>query len=402
MFVLVLWWILWRRRLRRQEQARRRRHRVWMQRIRRHRDNRQRFAVFCTELRSDADKFYNYCHMSISAFDELLSRLRTSLILQNTVNGEYIGAEGRLIITLRFLATGEKFVSMHLQFHFRISTIASIVNTTCKVIWRDLQPVVMPTPTQETWLEVAAGFETATSFPNCIGAVDAQHVRVLQPLDSRSRYLGHKKYFSVLVLAVADTKCKFVAIDVGSYDRTGDCRVLDASQIQQRILQDQTSLPPPRPFPGTTDPVPLVMVSDYVFAVTPPLLCPYPWHGLDNRRRMFNCRLSCACQYVESTFGIMAGRWQVFCSTMQLDVSTAESVIRACCVIHNYVRDYDGEEADLNTQMPYIGVGIGWSYNRPLGNGLRIRDSFADYFVSPEGAVTWQFSCLGDSHADLH
>ncbi|KAM3913212.1 uncharacterized protein RB166_018524 [Leptodactylus fuscus] len=401
LLLIILVRILRRRRMAR-EKARRAQHLLWMRRVKRIRDNRQRLAKFRNELRSDADKFYNYCHMSIPAFDDLLGRLRTSLILQNTVNGEYVGAEERLLFTLRFLATGETFRTMHRQLGVSVPTIANIVKTTCKIIWKDLQPVVMPTPTLETWSEVAAGFDNAVNFPNCLGAVDAQHIRVLRPLDSGSKPLDHKKYFSVVVLAVADTNCKFVAIDVGSYDNTGDKRVLNASRVQQQILQDQISLPAPRPFPGTSNPIPLVMVSNNVFTVTPPLLRPYQGHGLDNRRRMYNCRLWRARQFVESTFAIMAVRWEVFCSAIQLDVATAESVLRACCVLHNYVRNSDGGEVDLNTQMPSAGAVIGQSYDIPPDNGLHLRDRFADHFASPEGAVTWQFSILRDVHSDLH
>ncbi|XP_073507154.1 uncharacterized protein [Phyllobates terribilis] len=92
-----------------------------------------------------------------------------------------ISAEERLLITLRFLATGKSYTSLHLQFRDGKSTISRIVRCTCTVIWQKMQPIVMPSPTEETWLQVAAGFQTVANFPNCIGAVDGKHVIVQQP-----------------------------------------------------------------------------------------------------------------------------------------------------------------------------------------------------------------------------
>ncbi|XP_056384883.1 uncharacterized protein LOC130281566 [Hyla sarda] len=147
--------------------------------------------------------------MSIYAFDNLLSILRPSLTLQETYMRKPIPPVLRLLITLRFLATGEAFSSLQYQFFVGKSTIAYIVKETCTVIWEKLGPLVMPAPTVETWLQVAAGFEQVANFPNCLGAVDGKHIRVQKPPHSGSLYLNYKKYFSIILMAVADINYKF-------------------------------------------------------------------------------------------------------------------------------------------------------------------------------------------------
>ncbi|XP_069606045.1 uncharacterized protein [Ranitomeya imitator] len=367
---------------------------MWVHPIINEREEKGHFHVLYQDLRSFPEKFIQFSRLTIQAFDRLLIILAPQLSYEDTCMRRSISAEERLLITLRFLATGESYTSLHLQFRVGKSTISLIVRCTCAVIWQKLQPIVMPCPTEETWLQVAAGFQSVANFPNCIGAVDGKHVRVLKPPRSGSRFFNYKKYFSVVLMAVADAHYKFVAIDVGAYGSSGDSRVLQSSQIGLQILQDGGTLPAPRPLPGSTHPVPFVMVSDEAFPLKTNLLRPYPRRALDDRRRIFNYRLSRARKYVECTFGIMCSQWRIFHTAIQLDTETVDTVIKACCVLHNYVREYSTEvveESQLSELIAVDNLGQG----RQSISGVRVRETFTDYFMSPEGAVHWQYSCAG-------
>lgn len=171
-------------------------------------------------------------------------------------------------------------------------------------------------------------------------------------------------------------------------------RVLQTSQIGLQILRDCVSLPAPQPLPGTMHSVPFVMVSDEAFPLMPNLLRPYPRRGLNARKRIFNFWLSRARRLVKSTFGIMVSQWRVFTTTIQLDPATVDSVIKACCVLHNYAREYS-QDIDVESQLPVINTAINWGPGRPTNSGVRVRDTFAEYFMTPEGAVPWQYSCVG-------
>ncbi|XP_069841000.1 uncharacterized protein [Dendropsophus ebraccatus] len=330
--------------------------------------------------------------MPMDAFDKLVEILGPHLKKQDTEMRKAITPKERLMITLRFLATGESFASLHLQFRVGTSTISAIVRSTCHVIWEYLQPISMPSPTQETWLQAAAGFQSVANFPNCIGAVDGKHVRVLQPPRSGSLYFNYKKYFSVVLMAVADVNYKFIAIEVGAYGGTGDSRVLMTSEFGRQVIVNQVTLPPPRSLPGTTHPVPFVLVSDEAFPLMNNLLRPYPQRGLNARRRVFNYRLSRARRFVECTFGILCSKWRVFTSAMQLDEATVDSVIKAACVLHNFVRDYDASlDIEVETHEAFDGTPVNWGLGRPSNRGVLVREAFTDYFGSPEGALPWHF-----------
>lgn len=82
--------------------------------------------------------------------------------------------------------------------------------------------IVMPQPTNETFKKNAESFLFRWNYPNCVAAIDGKHIRIKCPKNSGSLYFNYKEYFSIVLLAIVDADCKFVAIDVGSYGREGD------------------------------------------------------------------------------------------------------------------------------------------------------------------------------------
>ncbi|XP_044129675.1 uncharacterized protein LOC122922958 [Bufo gargarizans] len=350
-------------------------------------------ATLYQDLRRHPEKFSQFCRVSIQTFDKLLEELRSGLTMQDTNSRHSILPEELLLVTLRFLATGNSFESLHVEFLLSKFTIAGIVRATCDLIWERLRPTVMPTPTAETWLDIASHFEVTTQFPNCVGALGGKHIRVRMPPKKGSRPYSLKKYFSVVLLALADSRYHFVAVHTVADASKADPRVLRATRAGQQILTSQLSLPNPRPLPGSTgSPLPFVIVADEAFAVTTNVLKPFPKRGLDARRRIYNNRLSRAQHYVQCAFGILGSKWRVLLRALQLDVDLVESLIKACCILHNYLHVH--EAADVES-TPVIERARDCFPEMPDVSAPQVRDMFADYFMSPEGTVPWQLSSGG-------
>jgi len=69
--------------------------------------------------------------------------------------------------------------SMTYQYLVGLTTVVNIVAETCKVIWEELCPIVLPPSLDEwEWRSIAEDFKDLWDFPHCIGAIDGKHVTI--------------------------------------------------------------------------------------------------------------------------------------------------------------------------------------------------------------------------------
>ncbi|XP_040278166.1 uncharacterized protein LOC120993762 [Bufo bufo] len=182
-------------RLRRRRDSRRR---FWVHPVIANRQERGQFWALYANLRGHEDKFFDYTRMSIHSFDELLVLLSPHLQRQDTFMRDCIPPVERLVITLRYLATGQSLASLHFAFLIGKSTASMVVQETCVAIWDVLHPAVMAQPQKEDWLQIADHFLQSCNFPNCVGAIDGKHIRVQKPIRSGSQFFNYKKYLFFL------------------------------------------------------------------------------------------------------------------------------------------------------------------------------------------------------------
>jgi hypothetical protein len=103
-------------------------------------------------------------------------------------------------------------------------------------------------------------------------------------------------------------------------------------------MKGSLKLPAPETPDRTQYSLPLTFVADEAFPLRGYLLKSYPQRGLSIEERIFNYRLSRARRIVENAFGIMASRFRVFHTDIALAVTNIDTVVLACCVLHNYLR----------------------------------------------------------------
>lgn len=73
----------------------------------------------------------------------------------------------------RYLATGDSYKTIYLNYRLGKSTVATIIPEVCDTIWQKLQPQYMPIPNEDAWTKIADGFQERWQFPNCIGALES-------------------------------------------------------------------------------------------------------------------------------------------------------------------------------------------------------------------------------------
>uniref|UniRef100_A0A2S2PHY3 Putative nuclease HARBI1 n=1 Tax=Schizaphis graminum TaxID=13262 RepID=A0A2S2PHY3_SCHGA len=253
----------------------------------------------------------------------------------------------------------------------------------------------MPEPNREKWVEISELFYKKTNFPNCLGSIDGKHIRCRNPNNSGSLFYNHKKYFSIVLMAVVDANLNFIFIDVGAYGREADSNVFRQSIFGKKLYTNQLQIPDAVSLPLTeNNSQPFVFVADEAFGLHTNLLRPYPGRGLNNTRRIFNYRLSRARRTVECAFGVLANKWNVLHTTILVEPDFCDHIIKACCVLHNFVRKRDGCNYDENiadtAYINYLEGFQGHGRRHINRNGMEIRDNFANYFIN-QGAVPFQY-----------
>lgn len=97
------------------------------------------YAKLLIELRTEEPELYrNFLRMDLQQYEHLLSLVTPFIKKEDTVMRESISAGERLVLTLRFLATGESFRSLQFLFRIPASTISVIVPEVLEAIYKVL------------------------------------------------------------------------------------------------------------------------------------------------------------------------------------------------------------------------------------------------------------------------
>lgn len=93
----------------------------------------------------------------------------------------------------------------------------------------------------------------------------------------------------------------------------------DGSTLCHALENNTLNIPPPRCLPGSEVKTLFVILPDDAFALKPFMMKPFNFRGQDRNELIFNYRLSRARRMVESTFGIMADRFRLLRTTIELN-----------------------------------------------------------------------------------
>lgn len=214
-------------------------------------------------------------------------------------------------------------------------------------------------------------------------------------------------------MGIADADYKLIYIDVGQNGKYSDGGVFNRCTFGLALDTNKLNLPPSKPLPGRTIPVPYVLVADDAFAMRPNLLKPYAQHGMSMVQRVFNYRLGRAHRIIENVFGIMSARFRVLRKPIHLDAIKTKRVVLACCVLHNYLmstnkNNYAPATAfDQYDEQGNVTIPADWRADEhismmhhlePVRERLddaaeKVQKEFTAYFVD-EGDIDWQYMHL--------
>lgn len=87
----------------------------------------------------DFKTFKNYLRMDETTFNKLLNVIQPKIQKSDTNFRECIPAKNMLIVTIRYLATGESFRSLMYNFRISESSISNFIPVVCKAIYDELK-----------------------------------------------------------------------------------------------------------------------------------------------------------------------------------------------------------------------------------------------------------------------
>ena len=266
---------------------------------------------------------------------------------------------------------------------------------------------------KDDWKSIAEGFQSRWQIPNCGGAIDGKHIRIFPPPNTGALYYNYKNFYSIVLMAIVNAEYEFLYVDVGKNGRLSDGGVLEQTTFFRHLISDRLKLPDST---ETTSGLNFVFIGDEAFALHDHILKPFPQKTLTHERRIYNYRLSRGRNVVENVFGLIAARFRILHTPINVAVEKVCCFIMAICVLHNFLkrkaRSYVGGNAfdSVTATSHEINYNAEWRQNEVELVGLRTvrqstyssakrnRDKCVNYF-NGEGAVTWQEDMLNQGRA---
>ncbi|XP_036317872.1 protein ALP1-like, partial [Rhagoletis pomonella] len=214
-----------------------------------------------------------------------------------------------------------------------------------------------------------------------------------------SLFYNYKGNYSIVLLAVCDANYTFTCIDIGAYGSQSDGGVLWNSGFGRQLYSGKLDLPENDVLPDSDITFPHYFVGDNAFPLKPFLMRPYPGTNLSLERQIFNKRLSRARRVIENAFGILACRWRILLNPLQMSPLSAEKIVKATVLLHNFLKMHDGSycppeyvdqedgdsirrglwRSDISTPLQRARrIGS----NNASQNAFKLRDDLKSYLVS--------------------
>ncbi|XP_050512107.1 uncharacterized protein LOC126888148 [Diabrotica virgifera virgifera] len=168
----------------------------------------------------------------------------------------------------------------------------------------------------------------------------------------------------MVLMAVVNANYEFIIYEFGVNGRICDGGVIEQTIFYNKLKENTLQIPVFDHLSGSDKMLSDVFIGVEAFALAPHFLKPFNQRELTNERKIFNYRLSRTRRVVENAFGILANRFRIFHTTINLNLKTVYIIVMTYCVLHNFLRS--------KYASTYTPIGSLDDDNR---NGLRTEDS---------------------------
>lgn len=249
--------------------------------------------------------------------------------------------------------------------------------------------------TQYDWKTCASDFNERWEFPNCLGVVGGKHIAIVKPTGSGSMYINHKKFFSIVLVAVVNANYEFLAADIDA-NVTGNEDFFETTfgkNIKEQF-EDTKLLSCDR------EAIPHVFVADS-FQLNENLMTAFAEDNLTEEQEVYNYHLSRVQQVAENTFGALLSQFGVLQKSIYLAPEKVKTIVLACCFLYNFLKmktDFHHWNDIFDTENFEDGIFVNGSWRQfPELTSLHtptdynttrksriVRDNFVKYFNNNE------------------
>nr|XP_040227706.2 putative nuclease HARBI1 [Anopheles coluzzii] len=287
--------------------------------------------------------------MSEEDFNYLLNEISGKISRRDTFMRKAFTAKERLIVTLRFLATGESFMALASLYDISASSIRTIIPEVCECLIKSLKRYVQFPPSETGWLRVSEAFQDRWQFPHAIGVIDARHVKIRKPLHTDKDYLNYKGFYSIVLLAVVDASANFMYVCVGGKGSIADGGMLRNASYHSKFEHHELNVPPPAVLDERhAVKIPYMLLGDKSFLFTEYCIRPFGGHlKPDSPESTFNYRMSQARTPAAVAFDGLCSRFKIFGTIINLQPDKAGKVVMAAVYLFNFLRRKNTTEETL-------------------------------------------------------
>lgn len=123
--------------------------------------------------------------------------------------------------------------------------------------------------------------------------------------------------------------------------RISDGGVIQNTIFFEKLVNSEVHIPSSETLKGCNQNLPYVFVADDAFPLRPDMIKPFRQADLTSReRKILNYRLSRARRTVENAFGILASRFRIFYTHINLEPENIDKVVKVFCALHNFLIEH--------------------------------------------------------------
>lgn len=245
-----------------------------------------------------------------------------------------IPAIQKILITLRFYATGSFLITIADNFNVSTSSVSRIVQEVTHYIACQRERFIKLPSNRDELREVCAEFFQIQGFPGVCGAIDCTHVKIQSPGGINAEVFRNRKgWFSINVQAVCDAKLYIREITARWPGSTHDSRIFNNSRLKARLETNEFEN--------------CYLLGDSGYACRRYLLTPI-LNPTTRGEEMYNRAHIATRNPIERTFGIWKRRFPCLAFGLRFRQQTNLGVIVATAVLHNIARDFNGNELEVD------------------------------------------------------